>query len=156
MSKTVYFLRSAETGHWKVGMSDNPEERVRALMRACPLTIELVATYSVPIETGRTTERRFHERYRHAQYRGEWFTPCAEITADVEAIRRGAFEHSSLPAPAPGRMMQAYPGKGSRAPANDYRPERDWTASCSSCQVHEHQIEARSCRLPQCPLRKQT
>ena len=102
--KAVYFIRAVETGHVKVGVSANPEARLRYFMAVSPLTLELLASWILPEQRTQRQEamgieRRLHERYVHAHHRGEWFNDCREIQADVAAIRAGSFDPASLPTP---------------------------------------------------------
>lgn len=100
----VYFIRAAETGHYKIGVSFDPPQRLRDLQRMCPLTLSLEATIPCGDPRGRkvqaqAVERGFHERYVPAHHLGEWFHGCPEIEADVASIRRGDFDLSALPTP---------------------------------------------------------
>jgi hypothetical protein len=58
----------------KVGISDNPENRLSTIQTACPFKIDLAWVFEVlNREVAREIELSFHQTQKHARMYGEWF-----------------------------------------------------------------------------------
>lgn len=74
----VYFILGEETGHFKIGRTNDVEKRVKALQIGCP---ESLSVYGVlPAVDPSALERALHKRFAKYRLRGEWFAdPDDEI-----------------------------------------------------------------------------
>jgi hypothetical protein len=69
--KKIYFAVEEETGRVKIGISCNPERRVKELSVGNPNTLRIVMSYDA--EDGFREERRLHDLFSANRIRGEWF-----------------------------------------------------------------------------------
>jgi hypothetical protein len=71
---SLYVIKAASTGYYKVGRAINPSTRVRRLQTRSPFDLEIVHTIcgEDEIEASRL-ERRVHELLDPHHFRGEWF-----------------------------------------------------------------------------------
>jgi hypothetical protein len=78
----VYILRS-ETGHYKIGRTTNPEDRLTTFSVKLPFRVnyELV----ISSDHHRQFEIELHKRFADKRIDGEWF---ALTTEDIEALRQ--------------------------------------------------------------------
>lgn len=67
----VYAIRNINTGHIKLGISRNPEHRLKQLQTGCDGVLELVAFRRA--ENGFSDERALHGQHSGIHIRGEWF-----------------------------------------------------------------------------------
>lgn len=78
----VYAIRNKHTGRIKLGISENPERRLKELQIGNDCELEMLAYR----EAGNRfkDEKAIHDRHQHLRVRGEWFdTPVAyAVTAD--------------------------------------------------------------------------
>lgn len=97
----VYILHAPLPDLFKVGYSNNVEQRLDTIRRYSPCLIELVATFSVETTTqrrdGLNVERRFHERYLPYRAHAEWFHRNPLLSADISAMKAGTFNVERLP-----------------------------------------------------------
>lgn len=90
----VYFLRDDEGGGLtKIGYSGDPALRHRVFQRRLRRPLRLLAT----IHGGNRLEGRFHAYFRAHHSHGEWFRPCSELDAVIDAINAGSFDIDTLP-----------------------------------------------------------
>lgn len=83
MGQTGYiYLMYADTGHYKIGMSVQPSERLRSFRTEMPVEVQPV--YVFPTDDMRLAESALHYLFRENRYRGEWFILDDE---DVEWIK---------------------------------------------------------------------
>lgn len=75
----VYFIRVGETGPVKIGVSNNPQARLKAFDTHSPVPLRLIRV----VDGNRHTERQLHERYRSLWLRGEWFLYCPTMEGDL-------------------------------------------------------------------------
>ena len=89
--KKVYIAKSGE--YYKIGISDNPPERIKQLNTASPERIQLVSEYKSVNAVA--AEKRLHKSLRHYRKNGEWFalTPkmfnllmCVSADMDIDMI----------------------------------------------------------------------
>lgn len=78
----VYFIRSPQG--IKIGVSNNPEGRLRVLQTSHTEPLELLAF----IEGGKDLESEYHERFAEHRIRGEWFSPHPNILAEIERLSK--------------------------------------------------------------------
>lgn len=97
----VYMLvcRNSDGIHIKVGMSDNPLNRLGSLLTACPLKPGVLATVELPNRpTALRFEKELHcalEQWRHV---GEWFLFKPTDKPAFNAAIRSAAVHFAKPA----------------------------------------------------------
>lgn len=97
----LYIIGSNPMGPLKVGISKDPEVRLKQLQTACPTKLVIYATAEVSqlwygsgyLElTDREAEARIHEYLQHYRLEGEWFD------ADLYVVTEGAIEGSAIEA----------------------------------------------------------
>lgn len=85
-SKPVFVYLMKSGSRYKIGVSIDPESRVKQLSTASPLPVELVA--SRRYDTAYEVEQALHERYNEYRVIGEWFE-LPKIAADNLAYELG-------------------------------------------------------------------
>lgn len=65
----VYLVHAS--GHWKLGVSQNVEQRLRELQTGCPFRVEIVKFWKS--EQAAKVERALHRRFAEHRMEGEWF-----------------------------------------------------------------------------------
>lgn len=73
----VYFIQAGHDGPIKIGIADDPEQRVRELQTGNPFRLEIRRV--VPGGVG--GEQALHALFAHVQLEGEWFAPVPELLA---------------------------------------------------------------------------
>lgn len=82
----IYFVRAAEGGPIKIGITDDLGRRMAHLR--CGRSEDLIVLATMP--GGRAEERKLHRRFASSRRRGEWFDPTPDLLALVaEAIEQG-------------------------------------------------------------------
>lgn len=85
--KIVYFIRPVGMeGPVKIGCSEAPEVRLKALMFWSPFPLEIAAT----VQGDQGVERRFHGMFVNDHTHKEWFRPSARLSAVIERLASGA------------------------------------------------------------------
>jgi len=81
--QNVYVIEH-EHGYVKIGVSENPKQRVSSLQTGCPYKISVIGQIntSTPFEV----ETRLHERYNKRKKRGEWYDLTAREKARLVAL----------------------------------------------------------------------
>lgn len=93
---SVYFIKPVGMdGPIKIGCSESPERRRRALATWSPFELEIIAE----IEGDFDLERRFHAFLQPWHERREWFAGSPEVWAVIKAVQAGSFDTANLPAP---------------------------------------------------------
>ena len=69
--KKIYLLQSEVNGLYKIGISKDPNKRVKELQTGSGEIIYLLHEY--PSKYARKIEGAFHSSYSHVQKKGEWF-----------------------------------------------------------------------------------
>lgn len=67
----------ADTGHYKIGVSLRPEERLRSFKTEMPVDVRIVHTF--PASDMYLVENTLHNALKELRYRGEWFLLNDEI-----------------------------------------------------------------------------
>ena len=73
--KKIYLAKCGLTH--KIGVSENPEERIKGMQTGCPELIELIEVFNS--RTPETTESRLHKCFKELQVRGEWFNQSDKL-----------------------------------------------------------------------------
>jgi hypothetical protein len=73
-AKRLYIARRPD-GALKIGISDNPNRRVKALSSAAGVRIELLAD----VVGGEVLEAALHRKFAAHRILGEWFKPALEL-----------------------------------------------------------------------------
>ena len=76
----VYAIRNKHTGRIKLGISENPERRIKELQIGNDCELELLAYREAANRF--KDEKAIHDKHQHLRVRGEWFdTPVAYAVA---------------------------------------------------------------------------
>ena len=76
----VYAIRNKHTGRIKLGISENPERRLKELQTGNDCELELLAYREAANRF--KDEKAIHDKHQHLRVRGEWFdTPVAYAVA---------------------------------------------------------------------------
>jgi hypothetical protein len=59
--------------HYKIGISKQPERRLKQLQTGCAVSIKLIKTYKIPDSYARKIEKQVHRMFWQRQLKGEWF-----------------------------------------------------------------------------------
>lgn len=78
----VYFIRAGRTNAVKIGWAVDPHKRLEALQTGSPHRLYLVA-YT---PGSHADEQDWHERYRAARIRGEWFTLTGDLRHEINRL----------------------------------------------------------------------
>lgn len=76
--KYVYVARESESGRYKIGISINPEERIKSLNTGNPEQLILVHAY-LAIESGYKSESLAHALFEGNRLKGEWFDKTIDL-----------------------------------------------------------------------------
>ena len=86
MKHYVYVIGIPE-GPVKIGVSNNPENRVGNLQPGCPFPLQLLSKYPAKDRAHAFEhERNFHTKYRKYRLVGEWFDMDADFAANFIEI----------------------------------------------------------------------
>lgn len=80
-------------GFYKVGISNDPERRLKSLQTASPYELELVAT--VDTENSNGLESLLHDRFAKYHYRDEWFELPDKQVSEFKEMNHINFEQWS-------------------------------------------------------------
>jgi len=69
--KYVYLIQSLEDSYYKIGVSNNPQRRIKELQTGNSSPLKLVETYQS--EFANQIEKFLQNRYSHFHKEGEWF-----------------------------------------------------------------------------------
>ena len=90
--KYLYLIRCGNSDFYKIGTSENPEERLQMLQIGCPFPLVLV--YRKRFKEATKIEGFLHRKYRDKQKVGEWF----ELSGDeIYLIQQGQVMKDLLP-----------------------------------------------------------
>lgn len=90
----IYIIKAGDEFH-KIGITKNPEKRLRGISTGCPFTVSVAYLADPGGLDARTVEQRAHSYLRHCRGNGEWFL-CSTDEA-IEAIEKA----KSAPPPSP-------------------------------------------------------
>lgn len=81
----VYFIQGPPDGPIKIGISVNPEERLRTFQTASPYRLRILRLEP----GGRSRETALHRRWRRHRLEGEWFNPAPAILDYIATAPNG-------------------------------------------------------------------
>jgi hypothetical protein len=81
ISKDLYFIECKETGRIKIGISNNPHQRLIALQPTCSTKLELICI--VPYGD-RELEAHLHKKFAHIKSHYEWFNSDTELISMIK------------------------------------------------------------------------
>lgn len=67
----IYLIQSLENSHYKIGISNNPQRRIKELQTGNSSELRLVEVYQS--EYAEKIERALQRRYSYLNKEGEWF-----------------------------------------------------------------------------------
>ena len=76
----VYAIRNKHTGRIKLGISENPERRLKELQIGNDCELELLAYREAANRF--KDEKAIHDKHQHLRVRGEWFDTPVAVVAD--------------------------------------------------------------------------
>lgn len=79
MNTKTYFIRAGDNGPVKIGISADPEKRLRGLQTAQPDKLKLLGVLSGDHES------KLHRQFNDLRLHGEWFRPAATLLEFIEA-----------------------------------------------------------------------
>ena len=79
----VYFIGAVD-GPIKIGMSQDPTERLRSLQTGSPVALRLMAV--VPSQEPEQLEVLLHARFGSLRMHGEWFHPGEELMEFIKQL----------------------------------------------------------------------
>ena len=77
----VYAIRNNHTGRIKLGISENPERRLKELQIGNDCELELLAYREAANRF--KDEKAIHNRHQHLRVRGEWFDVPVAYAVDI-------------------------------------------------------------------------
>jgi len=81
-SSGVYFIQSGDDGPVKIGLAQNPRNRLAGLQTSHPVKLKLLAFI---LQGGRDLEKSLHARFRSSRLNGEWFTLTPALQEIIDA-----------------------------------------------------------------------
>jgi len=69
--KYIYLIQSLEDGHYKIGISKNPNKRIQQLNTGNSSPLKLINSYKS--EFAEKIEGALHRKYSYLHKNGEWF-----------------------------------------------------------------------------------
>lgn len=81
----LYIIGNKKKEICKIGVSDNPDKRVKTLQTGCHFKIEILYYCD---ELGRDSEKEYHKRYSQYRLKGEWFKIKGEIESLINQPKR--------------------------------------------------------------------
>ena len=92
----IYLIKSLNEGIYKIGVSKNPNKRLKEVQTGNPAPVEIVQLYET--ENAYKIESALHNRYSHFNTHGEWFElsikeevsfldTCVSIEKNLETLK---------------------------------------------------------------------
>lgn len=85
----LYVVGNRGKGIYKIGISKDPEKRVKTISTYCPFKIDIINKWRV--KDNRQIEKELHEKYSKTQTNREWF---ALSSIDISDIRKFVLERA--------------------------------------------------------------
>ena len=79
----IYFIQGEMTQNIKIGVSKNPERRMRSLESSEPLNLLAIIK-----EGGTVKEKKLHRQFKHLRLHGEWFRPDKELLEFIDNLNQ--------------------------------------------------------------------
>jgi len=91
--KYLYLIRCGNSNFYKIGTSENPEERLQILQAGCPYPLTLIykERFNKP---AKIVEKFLHKKYQSKRKIGEWFEFSK---TEIEQIQQEQIMNSLLP-----------------------------------------------------------
>ncbi|AUR92586.1 hypothetical protein NVP1174O_26 [Vibrio phage 1.174.O._10N.261.55.A8] len=91
MEATLYILQSLCGLHMKIGISNNPKQRIKILSRSTPFDFVLVNEFVADGRLILDAENKLHKRFKSAKFSGfdgatEWFISDTEAAANIARL----------------------------------------------------------------------
>jgi predicted GIY-YIG superfamily endonuclease len=93
MTKYIYVIScaSSDEAPCKIGISDNPEKRVKQLQTGHPKKLKI--KYTKELDNARLYEKRLHKDMSYLRSHGEWFN--LSVSEAIEQINFTLVHHES-------------------------------------------------------------
>jgi hypothetical protein len=78
----IYLIADTERKWCKIGHSNSPKERIKAIQTGCPFDVEIVNV----VEGGCKEEKELHKLFKQYYIRGEWFQYNQEIVQKIDSM----------------------------------------------------------------------
>lgn len=72
----LYIIGNNSQKICKIGVSDNPQKRLKSIQTGCPYKVNILSHYP---ELGYDTEKDLHKRFKKYRMQGEWFRIKGEV-----------------------------------------------------------------------------
>lgn len=82
---TVYFVQAVNGGLIKIGIAQDPQQRLAAMQAGCPIQLRIIALIG---DSNWFDEQRLHRLFEADRRHGEWFEPSARLLDYI-------FEHAT-------------------------------------------------------------
>ena len=85
------YIAKSDTGHYKIGRSKTPVERVKHFDTIMPVEVKVIAM--IPCDDYVAAEKALHKKYAGVKYKGEWFNlaPCEDELTNIMCFVDGDF-----------------------------------------------------------------
>ena len=84
IKKYLYLIQCDNSNFYKVGISEDPEERLKALQVGCPYPLVLI--YKKYLKNAFRVEKALHKSLKNKQEIGEWFRLSKD---EIKLIQQG-------------------------------------------------------------------
>jgi hypothetical protein len=81
----VYLLFCELSNMLKIGVSDNVENRIKAIQACCPTKLLLIGL--IPDDAGFILEQKLHARLANYREHGEWFRVADDVEVLINIVR---------------------------------------------------------------------
>jgi len=78
----IYFIRESDRERVKIGLSENPKKRIKALQTSSPTKLDLLKV----IEGDETKEYYLHNKFKDYHIKGEWFLLSHELLNYIKTL----------------------------------------------------------------------
>lgn len=78
------YLIASDTGYYKIGRTNNPENRLATFAVKLPFHVEYECLIACP--DMRALERSLHQKFEHKRVNGEWFALDADDIAIIKSL----------------------------------------------------------------------
>lgn len=78
------YLIASETGHYKIGRTRNPEDRMATFGVKLPFQVEY--QHLIQCDDMRALEKTLHEKFDHKRVNGEWFALAPDDVAWIKSL----------------------------------------------------------------------
>ena len=95
--KQIYLIQSLENSYYKIGVSKNPQKRIKQLQTGNSSKLKLIDTFRT--EHANVIEKTLQRRYNYLKKEGEWFDlsvlnelsfsdECKKIEESIMVLKR--------------------------------------------------------------------